>query len=75
MPYITFVWLCSSQRTNLNIMYYMYLFRYNRGAAKWSPDAEFMKQFSAPVMYPDEVTALWKMPPYNSRPLQDTQSQ
>lgn len=42
------------------------MFRQQRGAAKWSPDAEFMKQFSAPVMYPDEVTSLWKMPPYNS---------
>lgn len=40
--------------------------RQQRGAAKWSPDAEFMQQFNAPVMYPDEVSSLWKMPPYNS---------
>lgn len=43
------------------------VYRQQRGAAKWSPDAEFMKQFSSPVMYPDEVTSLWKMPPYNSK--------
>lgn len=39
----------------------------NRGAAKWYPDPEFMKQFSGPVMYPDEVTSLWKVPPWNSQ--------
>ncbi|XP_060661062.1 LOW QUALITY PROTEIN: NADH-ubiquinone oxidoreductase 49 kDa subunit [Drosophila nasuta] len=38
-----------------------------RGAAKWYPDPEFMKQFSGPVMYPDEVTALWQVPPWNSK--------
>lgn len=37
-----------------------------RGAAKWYPDPEFMKQFSGPVMYPDEVTSLWQVPPWNS---------
>lgn len=37
-----------------------------RGAAKWYPDPEFMKQFSGPVMYPDESTALMKLPPWNS---------
>lgn len=26
-----------------------------------------MEQFKSPVMYPDEVTSLWKMPPYNSK--------
>ncbi|KNC34053.1 hypothetical protein FF38_09589, partial [Lucilia cuprina] len=36
-----------------------------RGAAKWYPDPEFMKQFSAPVMYPDDVTSQWKLPPWN----------
>ncbi|XP_030566648.1 NADH-ubiquinone oxidoreductase 49 kDa subunit [Drosophila novamexicana] len=39
----------------------------HRGAAKWYPDPEFMKQFSGPVMYPDEVTSLWKVPPWNSK--------
>lgn len=45
-----------------------------RNAGKWYPDAEFMKQFSGPVMYPDEVTSLWKMPPWNSklRPIEKT---
>ncbi|KAH8373757.1 hypothetical protein KR009_009402, partial [Drosophila setifemur] len=38
-----------------------------RGAAKWYPDPEFLKQFSGPVMYPDEVTSLWKVPPWNSK--------
>ncbi|XP_065370710.1 NADH-ubiquinone oxidoreductase 49 kDa subunit-like [Calliphora vicina] len=36
-----------------------------RGAAKWYPDPEFMQQFSGPVMYPDEVTSQWKLPPWN----------
>ncbi|KAH8384929.1 hypothetical protein KR200_008105, partial [Drosophila serrata] len=38
-----------------------------RGAAKWYPDPEFMKQFSGPVMYPDDVTSLWSVPPWNSK--------
>lgn len=38
-----------------------------RGAAKWYPDAEFMQQFSGPVMYPDDITSLWKVPPWNSK--------
>ncbi|XP_070138457.1 NADH-ubiquinone oxidoreductase 49 kDa subunit isoform X1 [Drosophila bipectinata] len=38
-----------------------------RGAAKWYPDPEFMQQFSGPVMYPDDVTSLWKVPPWNSK--------
>lgn len=37
-----------------------------RGAKKWYPDQEFMDQFSGPVMYPDEVTSQWKVPPWNS---------
>lgn len=54
-------WFCDC------ILYIVLVCRQQRGAAKWHPDAEFMKQFSAPVMYPDEVTSLWKMPPYNSK--------
>jgi NADH dehydrogenase (ubiquinone) Fe-S protein 2 len=36
-----------------------------RGAKKWFPDYEFTKQFEGPVMYPDERSSLWKMPPWN----------
>ncbi|XP_049793328.1 NADH-ubiquinone oxidoreductase 49 kDa subunit-like [Schistocerca nitens] len=39
----------------------------NRGAKKWFPDPEYMKQFEGPVMYPNEITAKWKMPPYNNK--------
>lgn len=36
-----------------------------RYATKWYPDSEFMSQFSSAVMYPDEVTSKWKLPPWN----------
>lgn len=39
----------------------------SRGAAQWYPDPEFFKQFSGPVMYPNEATAMLKMPPWNSQ--------
>lgn len=26
-----------------------------------------MKQFSGPVMYPDETTSKWKLPPWNAK--------
>lgn len=45
----------------------LYNVNQNRTAAKWFPDAEYMKQFSGVVMYPDEVTALWKHPSYNAK--------
>ncbi|XP_067000822.1 NADH dehydrogenase [ubiquinone] iron-sulfur protein 2, mitochondrial isoform X2 [Anabrus simplex] len=38
-----------------------------RGAKKWFPDVEFIKQFDGPVMYPDEITSKWKMPPWNGK--------
>ena len=42
-------------------------FSATRGAAKWFPDKEFIDQFGGAVMYPDEVTSKWKVPPYNSK--------
>lgn len=62
-------WLCFGidYGDTIIVMVFIAWHRQQRGAAKWSPDAEFMKQFCAPVMYPDEVTSLWKMPPYNSK--------
>ncbi|CAB3368871.1 Hypothetical predicted protein [Cloeon dipterum] len=36
-----------------------------RGAKKWFPDLEFVKQYEGAVMYPDEVTSKWKLVPYN----------
>lgn len=36
-----------------------------RTAAKWVPDAEFMKQFAGVVAYPTEEQALWKHPSWN----------
>uniref|UniRef100_A0A1A9WEW4 Complex I-49kD n=1 Tax=Glossina brevipalpis TaxID=37001 RepID=A0A1A9WEW4_9MUSC len=41
----------------------------SRNAAKWYPDPEFMKQFSGAVMYPDEVTSQWSLPPWNHQML------
>ncbi|XP_055714561.1 NADH-ubiquinone oxidoreductase 49 kDa subunit-like [Phlebotomus papatasi] len=38
-----------------------------RGAAKWSPDPEFMKQFEGPIMYPEQVFKTWKLPPWNAK--------
>ncbi|XP_076323480.1 NADH dehydrogenase (ubiquinone) 49 kDa subunit [Tachypleus tridentatus] len=35
--------------------------------ATWFPDAEFFKQFHGPVMYPDEISSKWKLPPWNSK--------
>ncbi|XP_063707495.1 NADH-ubiquinone oxidoreductase 49 kDa subunit [Culicoides brevitarsis] len=40
-----------------------------RGAGKWQVDTEFMQQFSGAVMYPDEVTSKWKVPPYHGKKL------
>lgn len=33
----------------------------------WFPDAEFIKQFDGPVMYTDEITAKFKIPPANGK--------
>ncbi|XP_018580024.1 NADH-ubiquinone oxidoreductase 49 kDa subunit-like [Anoplophora glabripennis] len=33
----------------------------------WYPDAEYFAQFQGPVMYPDEVTSKWKVPPSNAK--------
>ncbi|KAJ8952964.1 hypothetical protein NQ318_006581 [Aromia moschata] len=43
-------------------------FRYTivRGL-KWYPDAEFFSQFDGPVMYHNEITSKWKIPPYNGK--------
>ncbi|XP_049794077.1 NADH-ubiquinone oxidoreductase 49 kDa subunit-like isoform X2 [Schistocerca nitens] len=44
-----------------------HLYRQDRNVKKWFPDPDYMKQFENPVMYPNEETAKWKMPPYNSK--------
>ena len=38
-----------------------------RGGHRWYPDSEFVQQFSGAVMYPDEITSKWKVPPYNGK--------
>ncbi|KAK7491069.1 hypothetical protein BaRGS_00017765 [Batillaria attramentaria] len=39
-----------------------------RGAGKvWLPDKEYFDQFNLPVMYPDESTSGWKLPPFNEK--------
>lgn len=35
--------------------------------AKWYPDSEYIQQFRGPVMFPDEVTSKWALPPWNSQ--------
>ncbi|XP_063235433.1 NADH-ubiquinone oxidoreductase 49 kDa subunit [Bacillus rossius redtenbacheri] len=39
----------------------------HRGAKRWTPDEDFMKQFAGPVMFPDEVTSRWKVPPWSGK--------
>lgn len=36
-------------------------------AAKWYPDAEWMQEFDGPLMYNNEITKKWVLPPYNSK--------
>ncbi|KAI0215048.1 NADH dehydrogenase [ubiquinone] iron-sulfur protein 2, mitochondrial [Lamellibrachia satsuma] len=31
------------------------------------PDKEFMEQYRRPVMFPNEITSQWKLPPFNQR--------
>lgn len=33
--------------------------------AKWYPDAEYMSQYSGPVMYPTEESKTWSVQPWN----------
>lgn len=35
--------------------------------AKWSPDAEWFSQFDGPIMYPDEISNKWALPPWNAQ--------
>ncbi|XP_018330861.1 NADH-ubiquinone oxidoreductase 49 kDa subunit [Agrilus planipennis] len=39
----------------------------SKSAGKWFPDAEFMKQFNGPVMYPNEAITEWALPPWENR--------
>lgn len=36
-------------------------------AKHWYPDADYFDHFKGPVMYPDEVTSKWKIPPWNAK--------
>lgn len=38
-----------------------------RGAGKWFPDAEWLREFDGPVMYPNEVNRNWKRLPWNAK--------
>lgn len=38
-----------------------------RNASTWTPDKEHYEKFDQPVLYPDEVTSKWKIPPWNQR--------
>lgn len=35
--------------------------------AKWYPDPEYLRQFRGPVLFPDEVTSKWALPPWNGK--------
>lgn len=50
-----------------NLIKFSRVFKQNQQhySTKWYPDPEFIKQFSAPVMYPDTNTAKCLMPPWN----------
>ncbi|XP_043542657.1 NADH dehydrogenase [ubiquinone] iron-sulfur protein 2, mitochondrial, partial [Chiloscyllium plagiosum] len=39
----------------------------HRGARQWQPDPEWLKQYEGAVMYPTEITAKWKPPPWNDK--------
>ncbi|XP_032898066.1 NADH dehydrogenase [ubiquinone] iron-sulfur protein 2, mitochondrial, partial [Amblyraja radiata] len=39
----------------------------NRGAKQWQPDPAWMEQYAGAVMYPTEITAKWKPPPWNDK--------
>ncbi|KAJ3664604.1 hypothetical protein Zmor_000158 [Zophobas morio] len=43
------------------------LFSQSHRKKAWYPDSEWMKQFEGPVMYPDETTSKFKLPPYNAK--------
>jgi len=36
-----------------------------RDANVWMPDKEFYEKYDKPVLYPNEVTSQWKLPPIN----------
>lgn len=36
-------------------------------SGRWYPDQEYFKQFSGPVMYPDETTKHWALQPWNAK--------
>lgn len=38
-----------------------------QNAKKWFPDSEYIEQFKGPVMYPDETTSKWALPPWNAK--------
>jgi len=38
-----------------------------RDASVWTPDKEHFEKYDQPVLYPDEVTSKWKLPPWNQR--------
>jgi hypothetical protein len=38
-----------------------------RNASVWTPDKEHFEKYDQPVLYPDEVTSKWKLPPWNRK--------
>ncbi|KAK2142083.1 hypothetical protein LSH36_998g00044 [Paralvinella palmiformis] len=44
-----------------------------RGAARWMPDSEFFAPYKRPVMYPDQNTSDWELPPLNEKTRQLTE--
>ncbi|ESO08417.1 hypothetical protein HELRODRAFT_75061 [Helobdella robusta] len=38
-----------------------------RDASVWLPDKEFYEKFKKPILYPDENTSKWVLPPFNQR--------
>lgn len=58
--------ILSLSRKNL-LGYVPPLFVCSRGANKWMLDPEYLKKFTGPVMYPDEITSKWQNLPINPR--------
>nr|XP_022901631.1 NADH-ubiquinone oxidoreductase 49 kDa subunit [Onthophagus taurus] len=39
----------------------------DRKAARWAPDSEWFQQFEGPVIFHNEVTQTWALPPWNAQ--------
>lgn len=48
-----------------NLKYFPYFHKTLKLAHSWFPDSEFYQFYEGPVLYPDDITSKWTMPPWN----------